>query len=80
MIYSVKYKINGHLFYRKIRKVKGDGIMPENGNRFFILEDETRIEIPTRQTVFRFSPKRFMNIKTQMEKEAAQDIKVNHGF
>ena len=78
MNYSCKYKLKNHLFYRKIRKIRGDGIMKDSNypTRFFILENEERIEIPIPDTIFHFSQERFISIKKAMENEAGQDIKI----
>ena len=74
MNYQVKYKPVHSLFWKSISKVKGDGILEETGQRFFILEDETRVELPTANMLFRFSKERFYSIKQQMEKEAGRPI------
>jgi len=42
--------------------------------RVLILHDETRIEIPTDGTLFKFSKDRFLVIKQNMEKESGQKI------
>lgn len=75
MLYSVRYKLPGQWFFRTIKNVKGDGIMPEARNRWLILSDETRIEIPC-SAVFKFSVERFMLIQSNMEKEAGQKIPI----
>jgi hypothetical protein len=79
MTYTVYYKKINSLFWKSLKRVKGDGMMDEaslnkttNNCRWFILEDETRIEIPTHDIMFKFSKDRFMMIKTQMEKESGQ--------
>lgn len=74
MTYKVKYKKQNQLFYRTLKKVKGDGIT-EFSYRFFILDDETRIEIPLGY-LFRFGKERFMVIKQNMEQESGQKIPV----
>lgn len=70
-MYTVKYKTAW--LWHTIKNVHGDGIMPENGNRYFILADESRIEIPA-AAVFWFSKERFISIKKNMEKQAGQPI------
>ncbi len=79
MTYTVKFKTEKNWFWRTLNKVKGDGIMSDSpvATRFFILEDESRIEIPVAGTIFNFSGERFLMIKQNMEREANQDIKVN---
>ena len=55
----------------------GDGISESKiGFRWFYLQDNTYIEIPTAGTIFRFSKERFTLIKAKMEKEAGQTIPV----
>ncbi len=77
--YLVKYKQNG-IFkrWKTLKNVKGDGIMQENPMiRFFILEDESRLEIPMNNYVFKFSKERFFSIQKRMSEEAGQDVKIN---
>jgi hypothetical protein len=88
MGYTVYYKNINSFFWKKLKRVKGDGFI-ENGFvagadgraigttkdiRWFILEDETRIEIPVKGIIFKFSLQRFMSIKQQTEKEIGQRI------
>ena len=79
MNYTVKFKTEKNWFWKTLKKVKGDGIMPDSAvpTRFFILEDESRLEIPIAGTLFSFSYERFLMIKQSMEKEANQDIRTN---
>jgi len=74
--YDVKYRGPGYLMYKTIKKVKGDGLVEDGHSRYFILEDETRIEIP-RTYEFEFSKERYMAILDRMEKESAQNIHVD---
>jgi len=77
MIYTVKYKQVGAFFWKTIKKVKGDHIANDlpTHPRVLILDDESRIEIPTTTNMmWSFSPERFMLIKKQMESEAGQTI------
>ena len=80
MNYTCKYKHKDNWFWRKIKKIKGDGIMKDSNypTRFFILENEERIEIPIPETVFHFSQERFISIKKAMENEAGQDIRLKN--
>jgi|GEM_PF-1214405 hypothetical protein len=88
MLYTVYYKKLNGFFWRKLKRVKGDGFI-ENGYvpgpnntaiwttkniRWFILEDETRIEIPAGDVLFKFSKERHFAIQAQMNKEAGQKI------
>jgi len=75
-MYDVKYKKSKDFFHRKISRVKGDGIVEGGKSRYFILDDETRIEIPLEGTSFTFSPGRFFMIKKSMEKELGQTIPI----
>ena len=77
MLYTVWYK---KFFWRKIKNVKADGFVsidPQNrifvSTRFFILSDETRIEIPSNYQ-FRFSKERWIAIKKNMEETVGQPI------
>ena len=72
--YSVKYK--NKIFWHKLKKVTGDGISENNSHRFFILEDESRVEIPLYYS-FKFSKERYYLIKERMEAEVNQDVKIN---
>ena len=89
MSYTVKYKRVG-LFsrWKTIKNVTGDlcykddiqtsdGLQPFAGYpcRIFLLEDQTRIEIPLLNHIFIFSKERWMLIKQRMEQETGQDIK-----
>jgi hypothetical protein len=78
MTYSVKYKTEKQIFWRTLKKVKGD-LIPQDlpGFRVFILEDETRIEIPLSGTQFYFCNRRFLTIKAQAEKELGQRLPLN---
>jgi len=77
MTYEVKYKRRGQWFYRTINKVKGDGLIFDNGGvaymRFFVTEDEVRYEVPT-DAVFIFSKGRFFSILENTKKESGQDL------
>ena len=68
MSYSVYYKPITSIFWRKIKHVKGDGFVENKNTRWFILSDETRIEVPCDGVVFKFSKERFITIKRDMEK------------
>ena len=75
--YTVSYKKTKNLFFKKISKVKGDGILENGIARYFILENETRIEIPCQNMIFKFSKERFYIIKDRVSQEAGQEIKIN---
>jgi len=70
-MYTVKYKL--FLIWHTLKNVTGDGVMQENRNRFFILSDESRVEVPS-TAVFWFSKERYISIKKNMEKQAGQPI------
>ena len=76
MLYEVKFKRVDGLFWKKIKKVKGDFIASDipSQPRVLILEDESRLEIPTAGMMFEFSTGRFIMIKKQMEAEAGQSL------
>ena len=80
MIYSVKYKSLKRLSsWKKLKRVKGDGLVESGLSRFFILEDETRIEIPIHHYEFKFSKERFYSIKERLDNEAGQSIQIKKG-
>ena len=80
MIYTVKYRKVGSFFWKKLKNVKGDGVVEVGGNaRWFILADESRVELPLTEMEFYFPPERFLLIKKQMEQEAGQAIPTNDG-
>jgi len=78
--YEVKYKRLG-LFsrWKKIKRVKGDGLIENNICRYFITDEEIRIEIPVTNHIFKFSKGRFYTIKNQLQKKADQTIPVDKG-
>jgi len=91
MNYTVRYKKIGGLFWSKIKNVKGDGfvevaerdssgkpVVTKSINvRWFMLDDETRIEVPAQNAVFEFDNNRWLSIKKAMEAEAGQTIPTN---
>lgn len=78
MTYAVRFKRRGSWVWRKLERVKGDLVTQELGVPFrvFILEDESRVEVPIDGTEFRFCSKRFLVIKQRMEQEAGQVLPV----
>lgn len=78
MLYTVKYKLKNHWFWKTVKKVKGDFIGQDvTGHpRIIIKENEERLEIPCNETQFWFSLERFLVIKQNMENESGQDIRV----
>jgi len=78
MNYQVKYKtIKLFARWKKFKRLKGDGLLENGLARFFILEDETRIEIPIGNIIFKFSKERFNFVKEKMETEAKQSIPIS---
>lgn len=78
MTYTVKYLLAGQWYWRTIKKVKGD-LVPsdlDKSVRVFILDDESRIEIPMSGTQFKFSKERFISIKQSAEKESGQTLRI----
>jgi hypothetical protein len=69
MIYTVKYKSPKSWFRKTLTRVKGD--LTTDKSRCFILDDETRIELPLSYE-FIFSPERFLVIQANLKKEAGQ--------
>lgn len=83
-MYSVTYKPRYSFFWKKLNAVKADGILIDTTAgqksvvpyRWFILDDESRVEIPMDGTIFKFSKERFYSIKKSMETEVGQTIPV----
>lgn len=82
--YTVKYKKIGSFFWNKLKKVKGDGILFEFfdggsntwfNSRWFILEDETRVEISMKNVIFKFSKERHFSIQERMSNETGQQVR-----
>ena len=69
--YTVKYRQPGKMFWRKIKKVKGDGV--EGPFRFFLTEDDYLHYIACDAEVI-FPPERQAIKLHQMSKEAGQPI------
>lgn len=77
MLYSVKYRTLNSFFWKTINNIKGDLTMMEEQRipvRVFILEDNSRIEIPMLSCEFIFSKERHASILKKMEEEAGQKI------
>jgi hypothetical protein len=77
--YSVQYKAPDGYFWGTINGIKGDGIVfQQNGTditpvpmRYFILMDESRIEMPMTM-MFKFDPGRFRMIEDNVRKESGR--------
>jgi len=78
MLYSVHYKKVDSFFWKKINKVKGDFIAQDlpNSPRVLVLDNESRIEIPVHDMMFKFSQERFFLIKKNMDTEAGTVIPI----
>ena len=74
MLYSVKYRKTDSFFWRKIKNIKGDGFFENTKQRFFTLDDESMIEIPINDMIFKFDRNRFLDIKQNMENQAGQTL------
>jgi hypothetical protein len=80
--YTAYYKKTNAWFWTKIPHVKGDGCMfNEVGApyRWFIRENEERLEIPMLDVMFKYSTERFICIKEQMELQIGQKIPTTAG-
>jgi hypothetical protein len=76
ILYTVFYKEPGiGRRWKRLDKVKGDGVLEVNSHRFFILEDESRIELPL-SYCFKFGKERFYSIKDRFNQEARQDVRI----
>ena len=69
MKYSCKYKHKSQWFWRNLKNIKADGIINETRTRFFITDNEERIEVSMTDTIFHFSRERFLVIQQSMIKE-----------
>ncbi len=59
MLYSIKYRVSGQIFWRKLRGVKADGFAQSPFNpRLFFLASGAIVEIPSGGTEFAFPPER----------------------
>jgi len=66
--YEVSYKkIGCFRRWHKLKEVKGDGLLENGLARFFILENEARVEIPVKNVMFKFSKERFYAVKKAVE-------------
>ncbi len=80
MIYTVYYKKKGGLFWRKLKRVKGDYSfyvymktqLIAYPVRVITLEDETRLEFPMLEYLFKFSKERQIMIEKNVNKEAGK--------
>jgi len=54
----VKHKRASQFFWKILENVKADGLIEQGRIRYFILEDETYIEMSTKGMQFVFSPER----------------------
>jgi hypothetical protein len=85
-MYDVKYKKINSLFWGTLKNVKGEfwqSAMIEGHEkiidvkiRVFTLQNETRLEFPSEQYIFKFSPKRHEEIRQRMSEEAGQEIRI----
>ena len=69
--YTVKYRVPGKFFWKKLQHVIGDGL--QNTYRFFTLEDDTQVHVPLHSEII-FSPERMRVIEKNLSKEAGQPI------
>ncbi len=78
MLYQVRYRLTGRRFWVTLKKVVGDFVAKDIPipTRVFILDDETRIEVPIGGTEFEFSKERFLSMKESAEKEAGQKLPI----
>lgn len=76
MVYNVKYKHPSWTFWRTLKRVKGDGFcFTDRGDvvqsRYFILEDNSRIEIPVTM-LFVMEPNRFNMIREEINRKTGK--------
>ena len=73
-MYSGKYKLQGQLFWRKLKRVKGDWI--ENGVKGIVFEDDSQFQFPASQVTIYWDKSRFEDIRNKVEAEAGQAVPV----
>ena len=56
--YKVYYRPIGSFFWRCLKNVYEDGLIPNTNNRFFTLSNDERVELPGNCTEVRFSKER----------------------
>jgi hypothetical protein len=76
ILYTVKYRLPGQWFWRKIKNVKGDSSIPELTNtnhpyRIILKADGGRFEIPW-TAEFVFSKEREASIAASIRREAGR--------
>jgi hypothetical protein len=69
--YTVKYRQPGQLFWRKLKRVTGDGF--DGGARFFRTVDDNIVWVSTQAEVI-FGPQRQKVVVYRMSKEAGQPV------
>jgi hypothetical protein len=74
--YTVRYRRQGQVFWRKLRNIAGDSIQSDlpTPTRILFFKDNSRLEIPLTGTEFWFSKGRFDLIVKRMSDEAGQPI------
>ena len=79
ILYTIKFKKQNGIFnfWKTIKNCKGDGFSDNGLSRFIILDNEERIEIDIKDTIFNFSKERWMLIKERMSNEAGQEIRID---
>ena len=78
ILYTVKYKKAHWLFWKTLKNVQADGHIPNLPTRYFILKDDSRVEIPI-DFMFKFSKERFECFK-DLEAKMAEESKVPEGL
>lgn len=74
MLYSGKYKLTGQIFWRNLKKVKGDSLI--DGLKIITFEDDSSIHFPVNQVTIKWNRDRFEDIRNKMEVEAGQPIPI----
>lgn len=76
MLYTVRYKKPGRIFWHKIKDVEADTIIETAKGqglpvRVIFLVNKTRVEIPM-NCIIKFSKERFYDVQANIEREANQ--------
>ena len=75
--YTVKYRKSGSLFWKKVKDIKGDAIIPNTTIVQLIHNNESLTEINLQDHEVNFSKERFYSIKDRMSKEAGTEVKID---
>lgn len=76
LIYEGRYRPRGAWFWRRFKKVMGDGFEEKFGYRFFVMEDGSMVHFMPDAEVW-FGKERELAIAKKMSQDAGQEVQVN---